>query len=415
MAYYLPWLSNAAGGGGETDAYPTTNQKYVRQGASGTASGNDWTNAYTSFSGVTFATDTTYWVAGGTYSGFDINASGTAGAYIRVKRATSSIHGTDTGWSAGYDAQVTFDGSIEIGYGSATARNYIIIDGSKRTSLFDGYGFRHIYSGSNAGQSGIMAPYGANNLILRYLDIGSTTDRFTEDGIQGRGNDLIIEYCMIHDCDVIDPPIDQHGDGIQWFEGTNLTIRYCAWLHNGQHIYLGEDAWSEVVVNAKIYYNYFDNLDRNSSPGNAGVLINFNDETSNLNAQIYNNTFFQGDLGWITFYPRGLADLTVKNNVFYVCDGSEPASTVHSYNGWDNGGTGACSNIPTETGRVAAADLGFVDAPNGDFTIQSSSVLRNAGTDVSSVALNSAGQLVDILGNAIASPTTPTIGAFEYV
>ena len=96
----------------EDDA-PTTNQKYVRQGAAGSADGSDWTNAYTTLP-ATLTRDTTYWIADGSYSGYTFNDTASGSLVIRVKKATGSLHGTDTGWSSGYgDGQATF-GAFDI-------------------------------------------------------------------------------------------------------------------------------------------------------------------------------------------------------------------------------------------------------------------------------------------------------------
>ena len=76
---------------------------YIRQGAAGTGSGLDWTNACTDFTGAcavgSLVRGDTYYVADGTYAGrtFSTAASGTT--LITIKKATVADHGIATGWS----------------------------------------------------------------------------------------------------------------------------------------------------------------------------------------------------------------------------------------------------------------------------------------------------------------------------
>ena len=82
---------------------------YVRAAASGTASGNDWTNAYTDLPAALTRGDT-YYVAAGTYGihTFGDTASGTT--VITIKSPTVTDHGTGTGWSDSFVGQATFVG-----------------------------------------------------------------------------------------------------------------------------------------------------------------------------------------------------------------------------------------------------------------------------------------------------------------
>ena len=111
-----------------------------------------------------------------------------------------------------------------------------------------------------------------------------------------------------------------------------------------------------------------------------------------------------GHSSYYVIYPANLGALTLKNNAFYDVGVAEVGSTVHSFNGYDNASTGACTSIPTETGRLVAADLGFVNAPASDYRLTSGSPLRGVGTPV--------GLTMDILGNTV--PATPDIGAFQF-
>ena len=191
---------------------------YVRAGATGANNGSDWSNAWSRTSNINQSVlqpgDTVY-IAAGTYGPLNILRSGAAGQPLVFKRATAAEHGTATGWTSGMDGQVVIDGgralaAIGIGEGgSYTGQSFITIDGATRN------GIRVI----NA-MFGVLAVRGmSNNLTIRNLELGDAgAAKLGEDGIQGRGNDLLVENCYIHDND----NIDTHGDGIQWYRGNNV-------------------------------------------------------------------------------------------------------------------------------------------------------------------------------------------------
>src|SRR5690606_7057604 len=111
---------------------------YVRSGATGRNDGSDWINAWNSTSRINFGAlnpgDTVY-IAGGTYGPLNITKSGSSGKPLTFKRATSSEHGTSTGWSNAYDSRVIIDGrggmaAVGIGEGgSYSGQSFITIDG----------------------------------------------------------------------------------------------------------------------------------------------------------------------------------------------------------------------------------------------------------------------------------------------
>jgi hypothetical protein len=375
---------------------------YVRAGATGAKTGADWTNAWSEFGQLNWtsinAGDTVY-IAAGTYGPLNISKSGTAGNPIKFIRATVSAHGTDTGWSSSYDARVIIDGQDNlgaIGIGQAVFKeiDYITVDGATRYGIW----VRNAFYGVRAG-------YGSNGLTLRNLEIGdSGTYKMDEDGIQGSGDDLLVEKCFVHDND----SAVTHGDGIQWFGGNRVTLRYNVWKNNGQQIYLGEGNWNSVVNDVNIYYNVIHN--RGGGHYN-GIVIFGNSSQSGHFYNVYNNTFDLEalDNGGFNnlFYPyAGNATINFKNNAIIASNASGlDWMTVHNNNAFDNSGTGLVYNIPaTETGKIAAAALGFVDQTNSDYHLTASSPLIAKGVSV--------GLSVDFDGNAVGA--TPSIGAFEY-
>src|SRR5689334_15303512 len=84
---------------------------YVRAGAAGNGNGTDWTNACKDFSGSCASSSLvrgdTYFVAAGTYGALQLKTPDSGTLVITIQRATASAHGTDTGWQASFDGQVT--------------------------------------------------------------------------------------------------------------------------------------------------------------------------------------------------------------------------------------------------------------------------------------------------------------------
>ncbi|MGZ3786733.1 MAG: hypothetical protein ACXVC3_19500, partial [Bdellovibrio sp.] len=82
---------------------------YIRAGATGTADGSDWMNAWTDIP-TTLIRGDTYYIAGGAYGPHTFSAlNGTAYAYL--KKATVASHGTATGWNDTFaSGQAVFSG-----------------------------------------------------------------------------------------------------------------------------------------------------------------------------------------------------------------------------------------------------------------------------------------------------------------
>jgi len=376
---------------------------YVRSGATGRNDGSDWINAWNSTSRINFGAlnpgDTVY-IAGGTYGPLNITKSGSSGKPLTFKRATSAEHGTSTGWSNAYDSRVIIDGrggmaAVGIGEGgSYSGQSFITIDGVTEYGIW----LRNAMTGVRAARGK------SNNLKLRYLELGDEgQSKLGEDGIQGRGDNLLVEYSYIRDND----NIETHGDGIQWFAGTNITIRYNVFKNNGQMFMLTETAWgSDYVNDLNVYYNIFYNRGGRHYNGISKKLC----PQPGHYWRIYNNTFdleAKSNSGFDNIFSGAgsCSRMEFVNNAVIYSNASSLGGVSHSYNGYDNSGALAVYNVPSEVGRVTAADLGFVDVANADYRLTSSSPLIGKGRDV--------GLTRDFDGNPVGSP--PSIGAFEGV
>lgn len=399
--------------------------RYIRSGAAAGGDGTSWATAWNSIAQATgISAGTTVYIAGGSSFGpTTFSFFGTQAKPIAFKAATAASHGSDTGWNAAWDAAtnpVIFDGGGTSGKVlTCGGSSWLTLDGQVRNAdLETGYGI-YVRNGwcAVSGDNGS----GCTGLTLRYLDIttkplGAAT---AEDGIQGKGDDLTVEFCHVHDND----SGTTHGDGIQWFEGSRIKLFGNVWKNNGQQIYLGEGEWDMVCRDVTIAFNLIYN--RGGGHYN-GIVINGEGSVAGEQFRIHHNTFdlqVQWDDGFDTvLYPYfGNASIEFKNNaVRNAGAGSVGWATTHTHNAWDNSSgagysstnlmpdsVGAVLQLPTEATGTFAGDLGLqVAAPATalDFRPVSDSVLRNKGTNL--------GYTTDIRGNPVSA--TPDLGCFQY-
>src|SRR5688500_15956381 len=86
---------------------------YIRQGATGNGSGNDWANACPGFTGACAVSSMVrgdiYWVADGSYGNLTLDRGASGSLAITVKKATPAVHGANTGWADSFgDGQASF-------------------------------------------------------------------------------------------------------------------------------------------------------------------------------------------------------------------------------------------------------------------------------------------------------------------
>ncbi|MHB8413566.1 MAG: hypothetical protein ACYDDI_16690 [Candidatus Acidiferrales bacterium] len=253
---------------------------YVRSGASGTASGADWTNAYTGFGTAAGQIDPssmvrgdTYYVGNGTYGGgasginFSTAASGTL--VITIKGATAADHGTDTGWSNSYGVdtgtQATFAASTTSGYPAIFfTTSYWILDGNAGTgSTCTTYGF------SIGGGCGACDP--ADYFI--FLGNGGNTNNF-----------ITFSHLAFFACNTIDEEtvaIRSHTTSTE----NNITITHS--LFNGFQVAASAGPTTTgAVSNWTFDHNYVENPA--SFADHHGALVDIQQAT---NVVVSNNIF----------------------------------------------------------------------------------------------------------------------------
>ena len=410
----------------------------VRDGASGSNNGSDWTNAYTDLPS-TLSRGSTYYIADGTYSGYTFDDSGTTLTYI--KKAIASDHGISTGWSSSYgDGLATF-GSITF------ETSYWVIDGQTGGgpgSWETGFGFKI----DNSTGKCVRLNSNSGNITLAHIDM-EHDGRHTHDGNADifyaitASEDVTISYCYLHDvarCHLLTTNTD------------GLTIEYSKIARNGSGgDEIHREAWSaQLDDNVTVRYNIFEDI------SNTGILCLVNGTGDAENWQIYGNVFWRspGDSSavsaWVVtryasphfinavnwkVYNNAIVNLqglgaglaidygsgnVAKNNIFYNNNVNiiQFNSTSHDYNWFeDNYRTDGCDPpcdldpglAASETNGIHGSADPFVDWENDDVDLTSGTDARDNGTDLGTSYDE------DAYGNTRGADGYWDIGAYEYV
>jgi len=419
---------------------------YVRQGATGSANGSDWTNACTDFTGScavsSMVRGDTYYVADGSYASRDFDRAVSGTSVITIKKATIADHGTDTGWSSAYgDGQAIFSGGV-VGFRTS----YWVFNGQTRneSDWYDraSYGFRvsanatgdHnvAVTGNNVTVSYVYAPGVPNTADMSGFNAGSSpvvsgvifSRVYAQYGNQHfwpRGSTgTIFEYCASSDGRSTS---DSHGNivnlyGLYGSPADYTIVRYCRFKDNfypggysGSPFYSGTSVVSTAGVNgAEVYGNLFE------GNCNGDGTIGWNGSVADhyvTNMKIYNNTFVPptsaqcpnggGALG-IALNDAGSSGNVAYNNLF-VTTGSvtlSPSNSTftHDYSGFLGsnayGESHAQTNIPTSI-----------------FTNYSGRIFSLASATTAGITL-SPPYNTDILGNTRGAVGVWDRGAYEF-
>lgn len=108
---------------------------HVRAGATGSATGNDWTNAYPTLPSNLTRGDT-YYIATGTYPGRTFNTPASGTSVITIKGATVAEHGSGIGWSPSLSVDTRDGGSQAVWTGTFWfSTSYWVFDGAVHGTL----------------------------------------------------------------------------------------------------------------------------------------------------------------------------------------------------------------------------------------------------------------------------------------
>ncbi len=402
----------------------TGNYYYVRQGATGTNNGSDWTNAYTTLP-ATLQRGATYYIGDGIYGSYAFNDAVSGTQYITIKKAISSDHGTGLGWQASYG-----DGQAEFSTTTAdvwtVTSNYWNFDGQVGSGE-SGHGFKLSSTSTNTSNK-LFRVSGTHS----YIDISHTEFACPGEDHEGMGQDgyysadsgssnLGISYCFFHDVTrnfitissasnvMIEYSVfarrhttnnNPHGQGIQLGGGvvSNVTVRYS--VHYDQYSTAFICALDNIHSNIYVYGNIFYINDNSRYLVSNGVFSGTSGDTLN-NCVFHDNTMYnlKGSSNPGIDAVNG-ANNYAYNNIWY--DNNNVGTWrgfTHDYNAFYSSGT------QSEANRQDLTSNPFTDLTGRNFHLTTPT---NAGTTLP------APYNTDLDGITRGADGTWDRGAYEY-
>jgi|GEM_PF-2458702 len=330
---------------------------YVRQDATGSNDGSDWSNAYTSLP-ASLLRGSTYYIADGSYSAVTVNTNVDGTLWIYIKKAVISAHGTDTGWNNSFgDGQAVFPQITVRASDHGFVGGYVDIDGVTGSGT-SGYGF--VITSTNDQVNLFHVPYYyfgpmGGNVVLKHAEIYNQTyvaDRGGDGITVSEGNsDFTFQNLYIHDVS---------RNNITLGGQSNVTIDNCVvarnhstaiWHGQGIQVQSGSSGSDNVIIknnwfediqgtaviallsgtgsNWDIYNNVFYQSD--SGGGIAHGPFSTNDSDTTINTfHFYNNTTvnFKSGLAARIYIPGVVTDGNVKNNLWYCSGTCLPATNT---------------------------------------------------------------------------------------
>lgn len=371
-----------ASGGGDPPAegeWVSKDAHYICASASGANNGTDWTNAYTSIP-ASLTRDDVYYFCEGSYGSytFDDATNGTQKVYL--VKATTTDHGTETGYSAGIvDGQTSF-GTI------TAARGYLHMSGQSRTESYEwaapaGYGFRASSVRANSLESEVAA-----GSVFEYIDIGGAWETNPSDAtIDAYGNPIYLVYnqsnvtfsrCAVH-----------NGKGALVFAhgSDGLVFDHChfSWGWGKEAIAGPNVGIDNLVVRYSRFWNSTITDPNDETSGITAEIGAFGNDVSNSGCEIYGNVFYgtiSGArnsvimLGDPSFMNSTVTNCKVFNNTFAGFPENSVYSEILLYGG---SGNEARNNLfyDTEDNSVTA------NAVSNNVTAMSDPFVDYAGLD----------------------------------
>jgi hypothetical protein len=322
---------------------------FVRPGATGTGSGDDWTNAYTNLPASLTRGDR-YFLADGTYGSRTFSDANSGSAIITIVKATPAAHGTDVGWSDTFG-----DGQAAFTHWNIYT-DFYVFDGAQRNSdwylgTLSQYGIK--VAGSSPVRLDNAAGTGGDNLTFQFIDIqGGGRDTGAGDdviyGLTGNSN-VTFRNCALHDSDrtiflmrgnwqnlTVDrsymarntstPAI--HGELLSMTSSTNVT-----WSYNVMEDIEGTAFIAGLNGGTASNWNIYGNVAFHSAAyvadtgrkaghnvGVSGFVFIANDASNNNtgnNFRVYNNTIYNIVGTYSGVVVQAGTGTVVQNNIWY--------------------------------------------------------------------------------------------------
>lgn len=334
---------------------------YIRAGASGNGSGDNWTNAHTTFPSNLVRGDT-YFVAGGTYGGqgFDTAPSGTN--YVYIVKATPGNHGTDVGWSDTYGTSVAnFTSTVTF------ETDYWVFDGvtGNGDGSTEAYGFKITTSACTSDSKLLRIDNGADFINISHIEMehcGINNSSYRQDCVyivsssDGGSSYINFSHCYMHDVNrvmmlygyVTNSTVEHcfferrkntsvHGEAMSInFSGTNAnnTIRYNTFkdIYGTGVLVIKDSVQGLFYIYGNLFYQTSDQFEVHN-----GSITNTGGDT-NTHMYVYNNSF-------INFTASGNYNVGIRwdngsnnyayNNLWVNCRNISFSGTNHDYNAFD--------------------------------------------------------------------------------
>jgi hypothetical protein len=358
---------------------------HIRAGATGTADGSDWTNAWTELPANLTRGDT-YYLADGTYPRHTFYDGESGTLYIYIKKATVSAHGTDTGWLNAYgDGVALFTNATGVTW--KIQSGYYDFDGVVG-SLNSGHGFK-LYNIQNSDSNGCV--YIENGYTVSHISVKHTefegpgwgnhgqTCLFSSNSVTERSTwtlqycyfhgcgqawvafqssthpNMLIERCWFEDCGSNDAALHSAGIILGSTSTTNFTFRYN--MLKNMRGDVGLTCWIEQqLAGGSGFYIYGNTIWSNVADGYCGTgLMTFLDYSNCTDMFFYNNTMY-GLKGASGIYCRVTeTNFIARNNIWQACE-LDPVFT----------------NVNTvDHNELNTGTTSFVNAAGGDFHLSS--------------------------------------------
>lgn len=365
----------------------------VRSAASGSATGNDWTNAFTALP-ATLTRGDTYYIAAGTYVGHRYNDTESGTTRITILGATIADHGIATNWSNAFGVDAV-SGGAQWGDYSPIDKGYYTLDGNVGSGkTYTNYGFTYTATASPqfSIQFGETTNVVINGIILKHLGFKAIAGDVNKQALfcftqLGAIPGLDVENCCF---DGFQNAIACNGTQVG---GTNtgwiFKFNYCvngfsSATNHGEQI----NANGCPLIAMIIAFNVFDtcvgtaiicannnNIDCTGATTTTGVFGNVfvncqsggngmvaGTSGGNLvNVPVYNNTF-SGNTGGNWIGGPGNSGVLAKNNLIFNQVATYTGQGTADFNSYFQ-----CTSIPTETNGQTSSSNPFTNSATGDF------------------------------------------------
>lgn len=223
---------------------------YIRTGALGNGSGNDWTNAYLSLPPNLVRGDV-YYIADGVYNGYYFDDSEHDTNKIYIIKANVLDHGTDSGWQNDFgDGVAQFTNTIYF------ETDYWVFDGKIGGGAVQ-YGFKITTLSTNTDSKLLRFNNSASNIKVSHIEMEhcGEDNNYRQDIVYcntGASN-ITISHCYMHN---VNRNIMTISGGSNWtIEYNTIANRHTNSDIHGQHIQGGPSIASNITIRFNIFKN----------------------------------------------------------------------------------------------------------------------------------------------------------------